>query len=144
MSDNISIALPSLIHRIGREPVKYAQLIAKLHHCELKRVRRSRNWALTGVPIAVQQFSAELKASCLTSTHNSTTDNLPFSPDKLSYLIKKIDTALLNHADKLEPQSAKLIRLITENPSITLAELMHLSECSLSEARAARFAADSW
>ncbi|MCL1137867.1 ribosome recycling factor family protein [Shewanella pneumatophori] len=144
MSDNISIALPSLIHRIGREPVKHAQLIAKQYRCELKRVRRSRNWALTGVPMAVQQFSAELKQVCLTSPQNNTADNLTLSPQKLTYLIQKVDTALLGHADKLEPLAAKLVRLITANPNITLAELMHLTDCSLSEARAARFDADSW
>lgn len=144
MSDNISIVLPSLIHRVGREPIKFAQCLAKHCHCELKRVRRSRNWALTGVPFAVQQLSAQLKTSCLSSSQINAADKLTFNPDKLSYLIKKIDTALLTHADKLEPLPAKLTRLITANPNITLAELMHLTECSLSEARAARFAADSW
>lgn len=60
------------------------------------------------------------------------------------YLIQKLESALLQYADKLEPLDAKLIRLITDNPAITLGELMQLTQCTVTEARLARFQADSW
>ena len=128
MHDDISIPLPSLIHRIGREAAKRAQAMALKHGCELKRVRRSRNWSITGPAIAIQSCCAELKVEGEVA--------------EFAFLIKKIDTALLQHADKLEPLSAKLIRLINENPAITLGELMQQTQCSISEARLARFDAE--
>lgn len=128
MHDDISIPLPSLIHRIGREAVKRAQAIAVQNSCELKRVRRSRNWSITGQAIAIQSCCAELKAQ---------SDITEFA-----FMIKKIDSGLLQHADKLEPLGAKLVRLINENPAITLGELMQQTQCTMSEARLARFEAE--
>ncbi|WP_088210161.1 ribosome recycling factor family protein [Shewanella sp. Shew256] len=128
MHDDISIPLPSLIHRIGREAVKRAQAIAVQKGCELKRIRRSRNWSITGQAIAIQSCCAELKAQ---------SDITEFA-----FMIKKIDSGLLQHADKLEPLSAKLVRLINQNPAITLGELMQQTQCTMSEARLARFEAE--
>ncbi|MFB2660935.1 ribosome recycling factor family protein [Shewanella mangrovisoli] len=128
MHDDISIPLPSLIHRIGREAVKRAQAIAVQEGCELKRVRRSRNWSITGQAIAIQSCCAELKAQ---------SDITEFA-----FMIKKIDSGLLQHADKLEPLGAKLVRLINQNPAITLGELMQQTQCTMSEARLARFEAE--
>ncbi|MEL4281199.1 MULTISPECIES: ribosome recycling factor family protein [Shewanella] len=128
MHDDISIPLPSLIHRIGREAVKRAQAIAVQKGCELKRVRRSRNWSITGQAIAIQSCCVELKALSDTA--------------EFTFLIKKIDSGLLQHADKLEPLSAKLVRLINQNPAITLGELMQQTQCTMSEARLARFEAE--
>ena len=128
MHDDISIPLPSLIHRIGREAVKRAQAIAVQNGCELKRVRRSRNWSITGQAIAIQSCCVELKAQSDTA--------------EFAFLIKKIDSGLLQHADKLEPLGAKLIRLINQNPAITLGELMQQTQCTMSEARLARFEAE--
>lgn len=128
MHDDIRIPLPSLIHRIGREAVKRAQAIAVQKGCELKRIRRSRNWSITGQAIAIQSCCAELKAQ---------SDITEFA-----FMIKKIDSALLQHADKLEPLGAKLIRLINQNPAITLGELMQQTQCTMSEARLARFEAE--
>lgn len=130
MHDDISIPLPSLIHRSGREAVKLAQAIALQKGCELKRIRRSRNWSITGQAIAIQACCVEIQ------TKN---DNAEFG-----FMIKKINTALLQHADKLEPLGAKLIRLINQNPVITLGELMQQTQCTMTEARLARFEADSW
>ena len=129
MNDKITISLPSLIHRIGREEVKQAKEMALQHDCDLKRVRRSRNCAVSGEAIKIQQFSVTLKIE---------------NGDKFRYLIQKITTALLDHSDKLEPLDAKLVRLITDNPNITLAELIHITDCTMTEARTARFDADSW
>ncbi|MCU8042364.1 MULTISPECIES: ribosome recycling factor family protein [unclassified Shewanella] len=133
MNDDISISLPSLIHRIGREAVKQAQAIATQHDCELKRVRRSRNWCIVGAAIKIQSCSARLQA-----------EQLLMADGVFRYLIQKLESALLQHADKLEPLDAKLIRLITDNPAITLGELMQLTQCTVTEARLARFQADSW
>ncbi|WP_414819983.1 ribosome recycling factor family protein [Shewanella colwelliana] len=64
--------------------------------------------------------------------------------ERFSYLVQKVETALLQHTDKLESTDAKLIRLIHANPSITLAELMEHTQCTISEARLARFQTNSW
>ncbi|WP_299808055.1 ribosome recycling factor family protein [uncultured Shewanella sp.] len=133
MKQEITISLPSLIHRIGREAVKQAQVIAKQFDCELKRVRRSRNWGITGGAVNIQAMLQHIKTQQLTA-----------GDCNYNHLIKKIDTGLLGHADKLEPLEAKLVRLIQQNPSITLAELIHLTDCTLSEARTARFDAETW
>lgn len=133
MNDDISISLPSLIHRIGREAVKQAQAIATQYDCELKRVRRSRNWCIVGAAIKIQSCCAHLQA-----------EQLLMADGVFRYLIQKLESALLQHADKLEPLDAKLIRLITDNPAITLGELMQLTQCTVTEARLARFQADSW
>ncbi|MCU7964140.1 ribosome recycling factor family protein [Shewanella sp. SM20] len=133
MNDDISISLPSLIHRIGREAVKQAQVIATQYDCELKRVRRSRNWCIVGAAIKIQSCTAHLQA-----------EQLLMADGAFRYLIQKLESALLQHADKLEPLDAKLIRLITDNPAITLGELMQQTQCTITEARLARFQADSW
>ncbi|MGS0682593.1 ribosome recycling factor family protein [Shewanella sp. 125m-7] len=133
MKQEITIALPSLIHRIGRDAVKQAQTVAKRFDCELKRVRRSRNWGIAGQALNIQAFIQQIKTLQLNAGNS-----------EYSHLIKKVDTGLLSHADKLEPLEAKLVRLIRQNPNITLSELIHLTDCTLSEARIARFDADTW
>ena len=133
MNDDITILLPSLIHRIGREAVKQAQAIATQYDCELKRVRRSRNWCIVGAAVKIQSCSAHLQA-----------EQRLMADGAFRYLIQKLESALLQYADKLEPLDAKLIRLITDNPAITLGELMQLTQCTVTEARLARFQADSW
>lgn len=132
MNDDITILLPSLIHRIGREAVKQAQTIATQYNCELKRVRRSRNWCIVGAAIKIQSCTAHLQA-----------EQRLMADGAFRYLIQKLESALLQYADKLEPLDAKLIRLITDNPAITLGELMQLTQCTVTEARLARFQADS-
>ncbi len=132
MNDDITISLPSLIHRIGREAVKQAQAIATQYDCELKRVRRSRNWCIVGAAVKIQSCTAHLQA-----------EQRLMADGAFRYLIQKLESALLQYADKLEPLDAKLIRLITDNPAITLGELMQLTQCTVTEARLARFQADS-
>jgi hypothetical protein len=139
MFEDIIIALPSLIHRIGSETVKQAKAIALQYECELKRVRRSRNWSVSGSAIKIQTYAAQLKV------HQIISHKLNKQGDgEFHYLIKKIETALLEHADKLESLEAKLIRLITQIPSITLSELVLLTHCTEAEARVARFGAENW
>lgn len=57
---------------------------------------------------------------------------------------KKAKMLAREYQEQLEPKSAKLVRLVKQNPSITLAELMHITHCTIAEARTARFNADSF
>ncbi|ENK2324187.1 ribosome recycling factor family protein [Vibrio vulnificus] len=123
----VVIALPSLIHRIGGEMTKHLKSVAAEHGCELKRVRRSRHWQISGEALALQAFYDQVR--CLEG-------------DSASYLVKKMQLALASHSEKLEPLEDKLQRLVMENPAITLAELMSQTHCSLSQARSARFSAE--
>ncbi|WP_076410463.1 ribosome recycling factor family protein [Shewanella sp. UCD-KL12] len=142
MNEKITISLPSLIHRIGREEVNQAKAIALQYQCELKRVRRSRNWGLTGEAINIQSFAASLRTKDAAGSELKTERVKNITG--FSYLIKKIATALLGHADKLEPLEVKLVRLIAETPNITLAELVHITDCTLAQARTARSQDDAW
>lgn len=120
----IHIQLPSLIHRIGGDSVKEAKLLVAEKGGELKRIRRSRNWQLitdlTQLPIIIDK---------LKSTH----------PEKMRYLIEKLEQKWSECGPVPESPQCKLRRLITENPNITLAELMIETDCSISEVREARF-----
>ncbi|GGB73796.1 ribosome recycling factor [Shewanella inventionis] len=124
IASEITINLPSLIHRIGGEKTKQAKAIAQQYQCGLKRVRRSRHWVLGGEAMSIQAFVVCLQA---------------LNDDGLLYLTKKIQTALSHHSDKLEPLDAKLLRLINQNPGITLGELMQATQCTQAQARIARF-----
>ncbi|EHI9299723.1 ribosome recycling factor family protein [Vibrio vulnificus] len=123
----VVIALPSLIHRIGGELTKHLKSVAADHGCELKRVRRSRHWQISGEALALQAFYDQVRR---------------LEGDSASYLVKKMQLALASHSEKLEPLEDKLQRLVMENPAITLAELMSQTHCSLSQARSARFSAE--
>lgn len=123
----IAITLPSLIHRIGSDTVKRLKLQAQTFDCELKRIRRSRNWQSFGEAALMQKFVIQIKQT---------------EYQEAEYLIRKLETALKQHSDKLEPLETKLQRLISQKPSITLAELMAVTQCSLVQAREARFAQD--
>ncbi|MGF1722490.1 ribosome recycling factor family protein [Vibrio kyushuensis] len=121
------IQLPSLIHRIGGENVKYAKSIALKFDCELKRIRRSRNWSVTGLPSSLERLCQMLKNN---------------DSESFLYLTKKVEETLPNLIVVEETLEAKLLRLITESPNVTLAELMQQTNCSISQARRARFSAD--
>ncbi|EPS0984435.1 ribosome recycling factor family protein [Vibrio vulnificus] len=123
----VVIALPSLIHRIGGEMTKHLKSVAAEHGCELKRVRRSRHWQISGEALALQAFYDQVRR---------------LEEDSASYLVKKMQLALASHSEKLEPLEDKLQRLVMANPAITLAELMSQTHCSLSQARSARFSAE--
>ncbi len=127
IANEITIHLPSLIHRIGGEKTKQTKTIALQYQCFLKRVRRSRHWVLMGEAMSIQALVVCLQA---------------LNDDDLRYLIKKIQTALTHHSDKLEPLDAKLLRLISQNPGITLGELIQKTQCTEAQARIARFNAD--
>ncbi|MCU8275291.1 ribosome recycling factor family protein [Vibrio vulnificus] len=106
---------------------KHLKSVAAEHGCELKRVRRSRHWQISGEALALQAFYDQVRR---------------LEEDSASYLVKKMQLALASHSEKLEPLEDKLQRLVMENPAITLAELMSQTHCSLSQARSARFSAE--
>ncbi|MFA0698159.1 ribosome recycling factor family protein, partial [Vibrio sp. 10N.222.49.C9] len=80
------VALPSLIHRVGGETVQSVKQLALKHECELKRVRRSRHWQVSGDAINIQALCSELSQQ----------------PDSVLFIIKKLNLALQLHQDKLE------------------------------------------
>ncbi len=126
-STKLIISLPSLIHRIGGEHAKRAKLLAAEKGCELKRIRRSRNWQVSGEALDLQRFLQLLKAN---------------ESETLGFVINKMEVGLSAHQDKLEPLEAKLVRLVLQNPNITLAELMAETNCTIAQARVARFEAE--
>ncbi|HGS4526878.1 ribosome recycling factor [Vibrio cholerae] len=125
----IAITLPSLIHRIGSDTVKRLKLQAQTFDCELKRIRRSRNWQLLGEAASMQNFVFQIKQT---------------EYQVAEYLIRRVEAGLRLPSDKIEPIEVQLQRLVQQNPSITLAELMAATHCSLMQARAARFAEENF
>ena len=126
-SRNLSIPLPSLIHRIGGGHAKRAKVIAAEKKCEMKRIRRSRNWLITGEALDLKAFLDHIRDE---------------EAEPMRFMISKIEVGLTKHSDKLEPLEAKLVRLVSENPNITLAELMSETNCTIAQARTARFEAE--
>ncbi|MFD2176516.1 ribosome recycling factor family protein [Veronia pacifica] len=128
MSNSLLIVpLPSLVHRIGGEAVKKARALASQYQCQLKRVRRSRNWQLSGEAMRLDELCNQLDRE-----------------SELKYLKQKTEQKLQLHPELLETKAAKLRRLIENDPTITLAELVALTQCTLSEARAARLNEDDF
>lgn len=125
----ICIQLPSLVHRIGGEQVKQAKAMALELRCELKRIRRSRHWQLEGQSGSVMDLLIILRQS---------------HAEPMAFLIKKIDESLIATQTKPESKVAILERLISNNPDITLTDLMLQTDCTMAEARHARFTSDSF
>ncbi|GAB7219904.1 hypothetical protein VcTj87_17250 [Vibrio comitans] len=65
-------------------------------------------------------------------------------PENVLFILKKLNLALQLHQDKLESPADRLKRLLTENPNMTLSELMEMTHCSVAEARRARFEVDEF
>lgn len=121
------IALPSLIHRIGGDKARELKSVAGEHQCELKRIRRSRNWQLTGTP----EQLAKVQEWCQRQ-----------GDDAFAFVLKKLVPTLNQHQHWLEPLAERLCKVLRCNPQMTLAELMSLTDCSLVEAREARAAVE--
>ncbi len=125
----VTVALPSLIHRIGRSAVTQAQILASQHQCELKRVRRSRNWQLSGQSGNLQLLATQLNDA----------DPALYRPFIGNKITQALQTQPGISAANLPEQLNALLRA---NPALTLAELMAKTNCSLAQARAARDAAE--
>ncbi|MGL6259951.1 ribosome recycling factor family protein [Vibrio sp. WXL103] len=119
----ITVPLPSLLHRLERQKVDLAKQLCEAQSCQLKRVRRSRNWQLVGSPMAIDAFVRQYQVQAKT---------------EVDFLINKVQAILNQHQDKLEPLEDKLQRMLQEQPNMTLAELMQATQCSLMQARQAR------
>lgn len=125
----ITIQLPSLIHRIGGENTKIAKQLAMDYGCEIKRIRRSRHWQVTGEQASLEKLMATL---------------VDFDAESMCFIVKKLESGLAIPLEKPETIEEVLKRLITQDPNMTLAELMQKTNCSIAQARSARFAADTF
>jgi len=118
----LTIALPSLIHRIGRAHTQALKQLALAQQCELKRVRRSRHWQLSGEGAQLAALLREIYAS----------------PDAeaVRFVTQKLTSSVEAYQRQTGPN--RLVELIQTCPGITLAELVQQTGCTLAEARAAR------
>lgn len=126
-TEQIITHLPSLVRRLGGERVKKAKRIALENGGLLKRIRRSRNWHLICNLSSLQQITDALVESY---------------PEEMGFLISKFKEQLAKCGPPPETTEEQLTRLIVANPNITLAELINITNCTISEARKARFALD--
>lgn len=106
----LSIQLNNFIHRIDCKTT-IIQLCAQ-YHCNLKRIRRSKNWLLTGTPDQLMKL----------------TDNL--IDKKTLWIADTIKKALPNPA-------FNLTSLIQSHSTITVNQLMQKTGCTIVEARKA-------
>ncbi|QXO15458.1 ribosome recycling factor family protein [Vibrio ostreae] len=118
----LTIALPSLIHRIGRLHTQVLKQLALAQQCELKRVRRSRHWQLSG--------QGEQLAALLRELHASP------DAEAIRFVTQKLTVGIEAYQRQTRPN--RLVELIRTSPGITLAELVQQTGCTLAEARAAR------
>ncbi len=125
--DTHTIALPSLIHRMGRDTVKQAKQLAMSHHCALKRVRRSRNWKLEGESPFITSLLVQLRSEY---------------PETMRYLIDKVLAYQVENVKPVFSVHEQLLQLVSDDPKITLAEMMSVTGCSIAQARTARFEAE--
>ncbi|MGD8109289.1 ribosome recycling factor family protein [Vibrio sp. TRT 17S01] len=107
--------------------MKVAKVLASESGCELKRIRRSRNWQVTGNIESIQKWISKMKTEHF---------------DTCQFLITKVDDGLRQVKVSDEPTEAQLITLIQTTPNMTLFELMEQTSCTLAQARKARFIAE--
>ncbi|MDO6687244.1 MULTISPECIES: ribosome recycling factor family protein [unclassified Agarivorans] len=120
----LHIPLPSLIRRIGGNNAKLAKQLADANSCAIKRIRRSRNWQLIGSEQAAIKLLKSLRE---------------LQDEGMRYLVTKLDEQLKAFQEQQEPKHDRLLRLVSEKPNITLNELIEITDCTLAEARLARF-----
>ncbi len=107
---------------MGGENVKQLKQTAAQFQCELKRVRRSRNWQLSGKVETLDEFAQQVKGQ-------QVVQDSPF-------FIEKVLAGIRPHQQQSMPD--RLAQLITDNPAITLAEMMEKTGCTIAQARLAR------
>ncbi|SEG68188.1 ribosome recycling factor family protein [Vibrio hangzhouensis] len=103
----ITVRLNSFVHRV--EDKTRVMDCARAHQCQLKRIRRSRNWTLSGEKDQLVAFAISAG---------------------VGWISIAIDKALADYKSPIQ-------RVLERNPEVTIAELIHESGCSLVEARAA-------
>lgn len=103
----ITIRLNSFVHRVDDKAAVLS--CAADTGCTLKRIRRSRNWTLTGEATQLTQFA--LSAN-------------------VGWISVAIDKALADYKSPIQ-------EVLEREPEITVSDLMYQSGCTLAEARAA-------
>ncbi len=106
----LSIRLNSFVHRVRDKATVIS--IATQHGCQLKRIRRSRHWQLTGEEQQLKVFMNQLV------------------DDSHHWIVKAIENAL-------PKPDIDLLDILTSNPSITVSQLVLETGCSMIEARRA-------
>lgn len=109
-SELLIVKLNNFIHRIDCK-ASIIELFTQ-HHCSVKRIRRSKNWQLTGTQAQLTELSDILQK------------------DKTAWIADAIDKAL-------PTPSFNLALIIKSTPTITVNQLMAKTGCSLVEARSA-------
>lgn len=107
-SKRYSLTLNNFLHRIDCKATMLA--LFSEHGCKVKRIRRSRNWLLTGEQDQLLKISTKLQQQ------------------KSMWIAKAIDNAL----PKATISLAEVLRL---HPTITVNQLMVETNCTLIEAR---------
>jgi len=116
-SKMLSIKLNNFLHRI--ECKATILTLVNKYSCSIKRIRRSKNWALTGSQSQLVLLSNELREG------------------KLRWIAQSIDKSL-------PAPNFNLAQRIESNPSITVNRLMAETGCTLIEARDAIDAAEGF
>jgi len=117
-SSNIpSIKLNNFLHRIDCKTTIIELVIQ--HGCHLKRIRRSRNWLLTGHKNQLADISNKLQQG------------------KTLWIAQAIDKAL-------PKPTFNLISIIKANPKMTVNQLIVETGCTLIEARCAMDVAEGF
>ena len=106
----LSIQLNNLLHRIDCK-VTIIELVTQ-QGCSLKRIRRSKNWSLTGNQAQLVAVSEQLRQS------------------KTAWIVEAINKAL-------PKPTFDLTAIVQANPDITINRLIAETGCTLIEARAA-------
>jgi hypothetical protein len=109
-SENISIQLNRLLHRIDCKATLIE--IATEHGCRLNRIRRSKNWLLTGKQSQLAEMSKQLREP------------------KTVWIIETIDKAL-------PKPTFNLIEVLKSSPAMTVNQLIADTGCTITEARSA-------
>lgn len=138
-ADLVTLALPSLVQKLGREKCQNLKRLAQQHHCVLSRVRRSRHWQLVGEEGALNALCHELLNSA--DSRDDSSEDYAYVRQKIEMLI---NARVAARAPAPLPLNIQLAQLIAGNPNITLTELMEKTDCTLAQARSARFQEESW
>ncbi|MEF1290281.1 ribosome recycling factor family protein [Vibrio sp. M260118] len=106
----ISVPLNSFVHRVPDKSIVLS--LASENGCQLKRVRRSRNWQLNGEEQQLRILATQLDL------------------DAHRWIVEAIDKAL-------PKPIVNLADLLAHTPNMTVNQLVAESGCSLKEARQA-------
>jgi len=106
----ISVPLNSFVHRVPDKSI--IATLAMKYSCQLKRIRRSRNWLLSGQEAQLRMLTTELREE-----HHL-------------WIAKAIEKVL-------PTPRLSLSQVLAQTPNMTLNQLVSETGCSLLEARQA-------